>query len=667
MVKKDPLITYEKAFFGQAGLGNVSNSTFLERKIMSTKTSIKRIALVAAAALTLGGFSVITASTANATSSATPFYVKAADAGAQTAGNQTVANTASGIAGAYNYVSLQAQTDLTAGTLGLTVSGAGSTLSVATVPTNRTDTITVAATGTSALSTGVAVTGAIINVMTPTVGTITVTVSKNVDTNGVVTTTTLQTFTITVNAASVVGAISTANSFVVRVDTSTANPKFVASIETPTVTSATADGTAALSKGTVGAAAQVSTLVVRLQDTQATPVALAGKSVTASISGVGLIAGTGILSDTASVTSYPQTPSTVASSTTDVAGWAFFAVSNAGSAGVGTVTISYTDANGVTTVVGTKSYTFYGAVASIKATQGAFIVANSASATGGTTSTTYAVQITGADSAGNPVDITGLTIDATSDATTHIATAALTKSSGCAIDDVNSSALDCTVTGTAGAIPGTVVNVTYSYTDASAVVYKSAPIKYTIGGTTISSVAATFDKASYNIGDLVTMTLTAKDSKGLVVADKKYSVFDTTTSTTVFATSAQLTTAPFASRYVTFLNGKATATFYAPYTTGDLNISATLGGTTGTAWNDLAAATAGTTVSAKVAIAGAGGDSSLAYDAASAATDAANNAYEEAQNATQAASDALAAVKALAVQVKALIALVNKIKAKLKA
>jgi hypothetical protein len=36
-----------------------SKSTFSERKIMSTKTSIKRIAAVAAVALTLGGFSRI--------------------------------------------------------------------------------------------------------------------------------------------------------------------------------------------------------------------------------------------------------------------------------------------------------------------------------------------------------------------------------------------------------------------------------------------------------------------------------------------------------------------------------------------------------------------------------------------------------------------------------
>jgi len=70
MVGKDPLITYEKALTDQAEGGIVPNSTLFERKIMSTNTSIKRIALVAAAALTLGGFSVITAGSANAAASA---------------------------------------------------------------------------------------------------------------------------------------------------------------------------------------------------------------------------------------------------------------------------------------------------------------------------------------------------------------------------------------------------------------------------------------------------------------------------------------------------------------------------------------------------------------------------------------------------------------------
>ena len=62
VVKKGSLMTYERAVFGQAEREKFSFSTFLERKTMSTKTSIKRIALVAAAALTLGGFSAVSAS-----------------------------------------------------------------------------------------------------------------------------------------------------------------------------------------------------------------------------------------------------------------------------------------------------------------------------------------------------------------------------------------------------------------------------------------------------------------------------------------------------------------------------------------------------------------------------------------------------------------------------
>ena len=69
--KKDPLITYEKAFLGQATGGKFPSVTFIERKQMSTKTSIKRIALVAAAALTLGGFTAVSASATVTTSTLT--------------------------------------------------------------------------------------------------------------------------------------------------------------------------------------------------------------------------------------------------------------------------------------------------------------------------------------------------------------------------------------------------------------------------------------------------------------------------------------------------------------------------------------------------------------------------------------------------------------------
>ena len=53
-----------EVFNFQAGSGNVSGSTFSERKNMSTKTSFKRIAAVAAVALALGGFSAVSANAA---------------------------------------------------------------------------------------------------------------------------------------------------------------------------------------------------------------------------------------------------------------------------------------------------------------------------------------------------------------------------------------------------------------------------------------------------------------------------------------------------------------------------------------------------------------------------------------------------------------------------
>ena len=70
MVKNDSLITYEKAFLGQAAVKKFFIATFLERKIMSTKTSFKRIALVAASALAIAGFSAVPAHAALSTTAA---------------------------------------------------------------------------------------------------------------------------------------------------------------------------------------------------------------------------------------------------------------------------------------------------------------------------------------------------------------------------------------------------------------------------------------------------------------------------------------------------------------------------------------------------------------------------------------------------------------------
>ena len=64
VVEKDLLMTYESAFFDQAEREKCSQSTFSERKIMSTKTAFKRVALVAAAALAIGGVSAVSANAA---------------------------------------------------------------------------------------------------------------------------------------------------------------------------------------------------------------------------------------------------------------------------------------------------------------------------------------------------------------------------------------------------------------------------------------------------------------------------------------------------------------------------------------------------------------------------------------------------------------------------
>jgi hypothetical protein len=71
-----------------------SKSTFSERKIMSTKTSIKRIAAVAAVALTLGGFSAVSANAAAKTTGNTIVYAWTGDG--MTAGNNGTSDTSGG-------------------------------------------------------------------------------------------------------------------------------------------------------------------------------------------------------------------------------------------------------------------------------------------------------------------------------------------------------------------------------------------------------------------------------------------------------------------------------------------------------------------------------------------------------------------------------------------
>jgi len=660
MVKNDSLITYEKAFLGQAVVKKFFAATFLERKKMSTKTITKRIALVAASALAIAGFSAVPAQAAmDATS---PFHVTTADSGIQAESAADVTQTATGVAGPLNFVGITAGSNLGSGeVLGITVSGVNGAISVPTGPTNKTDTMTVS--GNTITGTNNLIDGMVVKILTPTAGTITAVVSKIVtnNTTGAVTQTTLQTFTFNISAASVVGTFSAANSFTVLRETTTAmidtTFPLLAAYETSTapLTVNTASSTTADDRGTVGVNKAEKLIAVRLLDTQASPAALANKTVTAVVTGVGLVAGHAYLGD--SVTAWAN-PAPATTSKTNDAGWAFFAVYSYGTAGAGTVEISYTDALGVKSVVGSESILFTGPLATLTATPGSTVLRAAGGTTGAATDTGYAVQLVGRDSANNIIDLSGVSIAATSSKATVIASVtAASGYTGAAAGTLNPSVRNATVAAASTAVTGDAATLTFSHTNAAGTVISSAAVPFTVGGTTASAVAISFDKSEYAIGELVTMTLTVTDSKSNPVADGTYLLFDTT-SAGAFTTSAQLTSAPFGTGSVATKSGKATATFYAPYTNGDLAMAVTMSSHT-----TVATAAQAAKLSASIAVGGADATASLALDAANAATDAANNAYDEAQNATQAASDALAAVTALAAQVQSLIASVKKLTA----
>jgi len=227
-----------------------------------------------------------------------------------------------------------------------------------------------------------------------------------------------------------------------------------------------------------------------------------------------------------------------------------------------------------------------------------------------------------------------------------------TTSSSIATATVSATSVTTTTSGAAVAIGATGVakgaaKINFANATSSATV--TATHDLTIVAAGISSVALSFDKTSYAPGEKATITVTAKNADGALAGDQAYANLFTTAGITSSASLNGYT----ADASVTTTSGLKTYTVYMPLAGGPVTISAILGASVAAAIQDTTVTTA-TEVEAD-------STASLALDAANAATDAANNAYDEAQNATQAASDALAAVTALAAQVKSLIASVKKL------
>jgi hypothetical protein len=568
---------------------------------MSTKTTFKRIALVAAAALGLGVLTSVAPATAvPVTAAATPCYVSVAPfATPAAAGSDTATATISAtqVAGPANYVEVTCGTDLASGGTAVVTTSAGSTLA-GFVDNGSNSAWTVATGAASATSASASIAGDTFRVMTPAAGTVTTTIARRVFANGGATDTTLQTLTITVTAAGVANVYSAANSTVLA-------------------TSVTGSAATALTDAAVvatppaadkDAASTVEVLRIDVDQEDANDVDLTtAVANTVTITGVGRV---GIAVD-APLGQY-------AAETAQASDFYIFAD---GRSGVGTVTVAV---NGVT--VKTYTVTFYGAVATLTATTKITHVAVGATTAG-------VVEVVATDA--NGVVVPSVTITGTASSTTAI-TAVTPAADGDADGD---QLVGVTAASTAAGA--------YTVTFKSGLIVSNAAT-FTVAKTTAKTVTLTTDKAEYNAGEKITVTVSANDSNGNGIADGAVVLFGTAG---VTSTSSLQGALPASS--VTLVSGKATYTAYAPLAAGPVTISGTEG--TGTDSTTKAVVSATFTVLSDGVAQAAADAAAEATDAANAATDAANAAAEAADAATAAAQDAADAVAALATSVSEMV------------
>ena len=579
----------------QAESENVSDSTvFFERKLMSTKTSIKRIAAVAAVALTLGGFSAVSAHATATTGVLT----------CTTASTITDTGACTGIAGSLNYVVLS----LTQGATGVqeVVSVTGGTASTAAT--------TVTGSGTASLvSTSTGGGPVALTVPTPTAGTITV--KEYAVTNGVVASTATDTVVITVLAAAA-GTVYNHSSAFIGAAGSSATADAAASALTA---SSTASSTAA---------AQISVKQYSTSDTTTTMASTSSTAVTVSVSGAGSV-------DTVAGNGLTRGPSsTVAAGTVYNSEFLLFPD---GRAGTSTITVTVNGA-----VVSTKTFTFVGSATkyvfdnvAADAIQDANYKTYIPVAGSGT------LTVTAADANGNDAAVG--TISSATSSNTAVATVAITTNVSSATTAV------LTVTGVSA---GT-ANITI--TDGATTSPKTLVIPVRVTGTTVAKVTLAFDSSSYAPGQKFTLTASAFTAAGDPVADGSRDLWTTAPS---FNTITQGTALVFNATAETVAGGVVTWTGYAPVVTGALTISgtdSTSAAAAVTATADVASTTDAAAQAAIDAAQEATDAANAAYDAANNAMDSADAATAAAQDASDNASAALAAVTSLSATVAKLV------------
>ena len=630
----------------QADLRIVRGST-IERKQMST--SIKRIALVAVAALGLGVLSVAPSNAANQMDSLT---VSAATA-AQETGDTATATTATAT---LTFLATDAG-DTMSVTASLVSAPAGNTK----LPVFDLVETTTAIAGSTAKGGGqnagalaglvqyVQATGATtasakykVYINAPEkVGTYVVKLTPAVVAGGGSLNATAQTITITVTQKA-------------SADTTVSATASTSILNTGETVSATADATVTGAMAVVAGTASTGTIVVALKNAAATT--LATESYTASI-----VSGPGLLGSGTQTNATTHNASATGRALT---------VKNGDSVGVfpdgasGVSKIEIRTAAGV--LIATETVTFFGDVASIVATVAKPVV--------GARAETGVITAVAKDAAGTTITAPTLYITS-SDLTVVNASYASAASSAAGVATFGFTGLKA---GTANFTVSNGSTAALSTVSAAAVSVRVAG-----GASALDGVTVAFDKGSYSPGEIATVTVTPLDAAGLVLADDSYTVFTSAglvASYSLPTGSETINTAIAQNGGVAgtgSVKGVATYKIYMPTIEGDFKLSWTRSTAFATAANDSLEGSVTVAVSSP-GVAAATDAANEATDAANAATDAALAAAEAADAATTAAQEASDAVAALSesvtkliaglqAQIKSLAAVVAKIAKKVKA
>jgi hypothetical protein len=542
------------------------------------------------------------------------FVVLAAGAATGDGGVATPFNTAGGVAGAgnYNQVKLTGQKGATA--LGTRFVVTGSTFESAGTATGATindakTIITVPGATSGAIAQG------LVNVLTPTVGTISVS-SYRETAVGTYSATADSTVTITVRATALSGTpasntvyMSTAEG---TVPTATTDAAVVALTSVPSKTSlADADAVARIQ-------------VIQYDALEAEADSSKTLAVTAEITGAGRIGTTDTASDATSVIAIPAGNATTTQSATKD-----FYVFSDGRSGEATITIKV---GGVTAL--TRKVAFFGTATQLK------LVESTATAPNPTKS--YLAV-------GGTMDISVLPYDANN---VKLAAAAVTVTS-----DTTTVAQAVVKAGSTGVVTVTGVAVGKSNINIKLGTLATLVVPVEVTKSTGKAVL-TLDKSTAQAGEKVTWTITVTDANGRPTADGTSVALYSSVSSNMTVSGGALPTGS-----ETLTGGIATGYFYAPTAgSGTLTITATQGTAHDTYIAGLKAATAaGTTYTAlkdvvELVIGNAAADAAEeALAAANDATDAALSAAEAAEAATAMAQEAVDAVADLSASVTKLI------------